>query len=105
MTIAEVADGYFANLQPITVLAFFVVSAFAFFWRKGDEAVAIDSISKGATACAFPSGVAFVICAAYPGFVPKMADSSLAFSVGGTALMMIPFLDFKKIFQAYKQSA
>lgn len=100
MTIVEAVDSFFEYLLPITIFSGFIVCAITFFMRSGDEAIAIDSISKGATSCAFPSGFAFILCAAFPGYVPKVADATLAFFVGGLALMIIPFIDVKKVYQA-----
>lgn len=100
MTLVEAVDSYFEYLLPITILSGFIVCFVTFFMRKGDEAIAIDSISKGATSCAFPSGFAFILCAAFPGYVPKVADATLAFFVGGLALMIIPFIDVKKVYLA-----
>lgn len=100
MTLAEAASLYFEFLQPINILAGALACGVSFFKRKGSEAFAIDSIAKGATFCSFPSGVAFLICAAFPSYVPSVADATLAFFVGGLALMMIPFLDMRKLFQS-----
>ncbi|EKT4476577.1 hypothetical protein QEL91_002250 [Pseudomonas putida] len=100
MSLVEIIDYYFEHLLPITIFCGSIVCAISFFWRKGDEAIAIDSIAKGATSSAFPSGLAFVLCAAFPGYVPKVADATLAFFVGGLALMIIPFIDFRKVFHA-----
>jgi len=99
MNLVEGVSLYFEYLQPINILAGFLACLFSFFKRDAAEAFAIDSIAKGATFCAFPSGIAFIICAAFPSFVPKVADATLAFFVGGLALLLIPFIDIRKLFK------
>lgn len=98
MTVDEALLWYFANLQPINIAAGTFACLFSFFKRSGVEAHAIDSIAKGATFCSLPSGIAFLLCAAHPAYVPKISDASLAFFVGGLALLLIPFLDMRKLF-------
>lgn len=99
MTCCEgLVDWFFGNLQPINIFVGAVALIISFVVRKGDEAHAIDCIAKGVTFCSLPSGLAFLWCAAFPTYVPKVADATLAFFVGGAALILIPFIDFRKLF-------
>ena len=100
MNLSDVVNLYFEFLQPINILAGAGACLFSFFKRDASEAFAIDSIAKGATFCSFPSGLAFLVCAAFPAYVPKVSDATLAFFVGGLALLLIPFIDIRKLFMA-----
>lgn len=99
MTSAEICDWYFAHLQPLNIFTGVIALAIAFIRYKGEESYALDSIAKGLTFSSLPSGVAFIWCAAFPDYVPRLTDVSIAFFSGGAVLVLMPFIDVKKLLQ------
>ena len=92
MKLAECLDGYFANLPLITTLVGFVAFLVSYGISRTAESL-MRSMSRGATWCALPNGIAFLICAAYPRYVPLIADVSIAFFMGGIALVVVALYD------------
>ena len=103
-TLTLLADAYFSNLQPICTLVGFLTGVGSFVYYRCDVARAFDALVKGFTASTLPMGIAFVYCSAYSSYVAKIPDASAAFLIGGTALVLMPFLNMQKIIRALAQS-
>lgn len=99
MTVAEAADFFFNNLPPINTLVGFLAAVVSFLYYKADTAYAFECVGRGFAFSALPSGVAFVICSAYPSYVTKVSDLTAAFFIGGLVLILMPFVASKKISQ------
>lgn len=100
----EFTTWYFDNLPIITLM----VGVGAYFlsclikWRS-DNAL-IDAITRSATWSALPNGVAFLLCTVDSSFVPKLADSSVAFFMGGIALLAVGMWDLRTLFKRSPQA-
>ncbi|MBG0848389.1 hypothetical protein H3222_24630 [Pseudomonas chengduensis] len=95
MTLDELVIGYFDNLQKITVVISIFACLVSFGCSKLRGGSGNSSLGQAATWGAIPNGVAFLICAAYPQHITKITDVTIAFTLGGLALILIPFFDLK----------
>lgn len=91
MTLFDAADVYFANLQPASTLVGVIAGIVCFIRSKFDSSRVFDCLVRGFAFSTLPNGLAFVFCAAYPAYIPKISDSSAAFLLGGLALIFMPF--------------
>lgn len=95
---AGFSSWFFANLAHITtwtgIIAFFV----SFVVKRRCHHVLMDAMTRAATWCALPNGIGFLICTSDPSFIPKIADSSVAFFMGGLALIAVGLWDLKLLF-------
>jgi len=90
---------YFEHLQPITTLTGVFACVISCIKQHAQGDFAIESMGRAATWCALPSGVAFVVCSAYPIYVPKLADATIAFLMGGIGLILVAVCDYRKLFK------
>lgn len=100
----EFSAWYFAQLSLITT----AVGTFAFFAscviKRNAENTLIDAVTRSATWSALPNGLAFLLCTTDSSFIPKLADSSVAFFMGGIALLAVGMWDIKNLFKRDSQS-
>lgn len=91
MTLFEIADIYFANLQPASALVGVLSGLICFIWYRCDSHRVFECLVRGFAFSTLPNGLAFVFCSAYPTYTSKISDSSAAFLLGGLALIFMPF--------------
>ncbi|OCX19595.1 hypothetical protein [Pseudomonas graminis] len=95
----EVSAWFFAQLSVITtitgVVAFFVSCVV----KRNSDNTLMDAVTRSATWSALPNGVAFLLCTTDSSFIPKLADSSVAFFMGGIALLAVGMWDLKNLFK------
>lgn len=89
----EYIDLYFLNLKLITTVTGIAAFVVSFICAKCAHSALMACLGRAATWCALPSGLAFLVCSAAPGYVPRMSDASLAFLMGGLALVAIALYD------------
>jgi uncharacterized membrane protein YdcZ (DUF606 family) len=61
-------------------------------YRESDKVV-YESLSRAASWCMLPNGLAFLFCSANASLVPRIADSGVAFFMGGLALASLVLPD------------
>lgn len=99
MGIDSAIQWYFEHLQPITTLTGVIACLISCIKQRASGDFAIESMGRAATWCAFPSGVAFLICSAYPPYIPKLTDATFAFLMGGIGLILVAVCDYRKLFK------
>lgn len=96
---------YFSHLSLITTWAGIIAFFVSFVVKRRCEHVLVDAMTRGATWCALPNGIGFLICTSNPDFIPKLADSSVAFFMGGIALIAVGLWDLKVLFTRESKSS
>ena len=97
MPTAENATWFFGHLQILTTMTgifAFLISCYA---TRASEGSGVMSLGRAATWCVLPNGIAFLICSADSSYVPKIADSSAAFLMGGLALVAMCLYDARQL--------
>jgi hypothetical protein len=90
---------FFDNLPQLTTTVGIVAFLISCFVNRNSDGFVARSLGRSATWCAMPNGIAFLICSAYPTYVSKIADVSIAFLMGGLALVAIALYDLKTLAQ------
>lgn len=101
----EFTTWYFDKLPMITLVTGLVAFFVSCWVKRKSESALIDAVTRSATWSALPNGVAFLLCTADSTFVPKLADSSVAFFMGGIALIAVGMWDLKTLFKRDSQQA
>jgi hypothetical protein len=96
---------YFSQLSTITLLTGVAAYLISCLIKWKSENALIDAVTRSATWSALPNGVAFLLCTADSTFVPKLADSSVAFFMGGIALVAVGMWDLKTLLKRDPQTA
>lgn len=97
MQVADIIGWFFDNLPQLTTLVGVVAFLVSCFIHRSSDGFAAQSLSRAATWCALPNGIAFLICSAYPAYVSKISDVSIAFLMGGLALVAVALFDARSL--------
>ncbi|PRA69307.1 hypothetical protein CQ065_06920 [Pseudomonas sp. MYb187] len=101
----EFSVWYFAKLPAITMITG-VIAFFVSCWvKRSQDSSLIDGVARAATWSALPNGIAFLLCTVDSTYVPKLADSSIAFFMAGIALLAVGMWDLKTLFKRDSQRA
>lgn len=92
MQLADYIDTYFSHLSLITTAVGFLAFVISYAIHRTADSI-MRAFCRAATWCALPNGIAFLICSAYPAYVPKIADVGVAFFMGGMALVAVALYD------------
>jgi hypothetical protein len=99
----EFSAWYFAALPLITMSTGVIAFLVSCWVKRSSDSSLIDAITRGATWSALPNGIAFLICTVDSTYVPKLADSSIAFFMAGIALLAVGMWDLKILFKRESQ--
>lgn len=94
---------YFSVLSVITTLTGVIAFFLSCYVKRHADNVLMDAVTRSATWSALPNGVAFLLCTTDSSFIPKLADSSVAFFMGGIALLAVGMWDLKNLFKRDSQ--
>lgn len=100
----DIVKWYFDHLTVFTTALGGMAFVLACGIYRDSEKVAHESLSRAASWCMLPNGLAFLLCAADASLVPRISDSGVAFFMGGLALASLVLPDILGIIKARKPS-
>lgn len=100
----DIIKWYFDHLTTLTTVFGAIAFVIACGVYRESEKVGYESLSRAASWCMLPNGIAFLLCAADSSLVPRIADSGVAFFMGGLALASLVLPDIFGVIGVKKPS-
>jgi hypothetical protein len=95
----ESIDVFFAHLDQFVIgsaVATFVVHYAISAWKGSPDALN-SAFLKCFSGASIPNGLAFLVCAFLPEYIPKIQGATLAFALAGLALIAASAKDILKV--------